>query len=88
MALWMKKEDGTLVDVSGGGGGGTFDGEHVLTGDPNDPAMFDAVEVGQLLYDGVEDAGGGSAGGTAWDSLYEAVYEAGPLSLARTTLLR
>ena len=56
MALWMKKEDGTLVDVSGGGGG-TFDGEHVPTGDPTDPATLDIVDEGQLLFDGVESDG-------------------------------
>ena len=38
MALWLKQDDGTLVEVSGGGGG-TFDGEHVPTGDPSDPAV-------------------------------------------------
>ena len=54
MALWMKKEDGTLVDVSGGGGG-TFDGEHVPTGDPTDPATLDIVDEGQLLFDGTAD---------------------------------
>ena len=56
MALWMKKEDGTLVEVSGGGGG-TFDGEHVPTGDPTDPATLDIVDEGQLLFDGVESDG-------------------------------
>jgi hypothetical protein len=56
MALWLKQEDGTLVEVSGGGGG-SFDGEHVPTGDPTDPAMFEALDVGQLLYDGVESDG-------------------------------
>jgi hypothetical protein len=61
MALWMKKEDGTLVDVSGGGGGGTFDGEHVPTGDPTDPATLDIVDEGQLLWDGVESDGGSGA---------------------------
>jgi len=63
MALWMKKEDGTLVEVSGGGGG-TFDGEHVPTGDPTDPATLDIVDEGQLLFDGVEGGGDGSAGGS------------------------
>jgi hypothetical protein len=58
MGLWLKK-DGEFVPVSGGGsGGGSFDGEHVPTGDPTDPAMFEALDVGQLLYDGVEDTGG------------------------------
>ena len=60
MALWMKKEDGTLVEVSGGGG--SFEGEHVLTGDPTDPAVIDLVDEGQLLFDGVEGGSGGSAG--------------------------
>jgi hypothetical protein len=60
MALGMKKEDGTLVDVSGGGGG-TFDGEHVPTGDPTDPATLDIVDEGQLLWDGVESDGGSGA---------------------------
>jgi len=54
MALWLKQEDGTLVEVSGGGGGGSFDGEHVLTGDPDSPP--EGWAVGQLLYDGLEDA--------------------------------
>jgi hypothetical protein len=55
MALWLKQEDGTLVEVSGGGGG-SFDGEHVLTGDPDSPP--EGWAVGQLLYDGLEDGGG------------------------------
>jgi hypothetical protein len=55
MALWLKQEDGTLVEVSGGGGG-SFDGEHVLTGDPDSPP--EGWAVGQLLYDGLEDAAG------------------------------
>jgi hypothetical protein len=57
------KKDGEFIPVSGGGsGGGSFDGEHVPTGDPTDPAMFEALDVGQLLYDGVEGGGGGDAG--------------------------
>jgi hypothetical protein len=62
MGLWLKKEDGTLVEVSGGGGDGTFDGEHVLTGDPSDPAVVELVDEGQLLYDGVEGDGSGGGG--------------------------
>ena len=58
MGLWLKNEDG-FVPVSGGGGGGSFDGEHVLTGDPDSPP--EGWAVGQLLYDGLED-GGGDAG--------------------------
>ena len=40
------------------GSGGDFDGDHVLTGDPSNPPEDWAA--GQLLYDGVEDTGGGS----------------------------
>ena len=65
MALWMKKEDGTLVEVSGGGG--SFEGEHVLTGDPTDPAVIDLVDEGQLLFDGVEGGSGGGGGGGPHD---------------------
>ena len=57
MGLWLK-QDGKMVEVSGGGGG-TFDGEHVPTGDPTDPASLDLVDEGQLLYDGVESDGSG-----------------------------
>ena len=71
MALWMKKEDGTLVEVSGGGG--SSEGEHVITGDPTDPAMFNEVAVGQLLYDGVE--GGGSGDGGPHDHAEYALVE-------------
>ena len=53
MGLWLKNEDG-FVPVSGGGG--SFDGEHVLTGDPDSPP--EGWAVGQLLYDGLEDAAG------------------------------
>ena len=63
MGLWLKQDDGTLVEVSGGGGGGTFDGDHVLTGDPSDPAVVESVDEGQLLYDGVESDGSGGGGG-------------------------
>ena len=62
MGLWIKNADGSIEKVAGSGGGGTFEGEHVITGDPTDPAMFDEVAVGQLLYDGVEDTGGGNGG--------------------------
>jgi len=55
VGLWLKNEDG-FVPVSGGGGGGSFDGEHVLTGDPDSPP--EGWAVGQLLYDGLEDAAG------------------------------
>ena len=65
MALWMKKEDGTLVEVSGGGG--SFEGEHVLTGDPTDPAVIDLVDEGQLLFDGVEGGSGGGGDGGPHD---------------------
>jgi len=53
VGLWLKNEDG-FVPVSGGGG--SFDGEHVLTGDPDSPP--EGWAVGQLLYDGLEDAAG------------------------------
>ena len=51
MGLWLKQGD-DIIPVSGGvgGGGGTFDGEHVLTGDPDDPPTD--WEEGQLLWDG------------------------------------
>jgi hypothetical protein len=54
MGLWLKNEDG-FVPVSGGGGG-SFDGEHVLTGDPDSPP--EGWAAGQLLYDGLQDAAG------------------------------
>ena len=66
MALWLKQEDGTLVEVSGGGGG-SFDGEHVLTGDPDSPP--EGWAAGQLLYDGVEDAAGDAGGALTWPLL-------------------
>jgi hypothetical protein len=49
MGLWLKQGD-DIIPVSGGGGGGTFEGEHVLTGDPDDPPT--GWEEGQLLWDG------------------------------------
>ena len=56
MALWLKQEDGTLVNVTpDGDGGGTFDGEHAPTCDPTDPATLDIVNEGQLLFDGTAD---------------------------------
>jgi len=55
MGLWLKQGD-DLVPVSGGGGG-SFEGEHVLTGDPLDPP--EELQVGQLLYDGDPSTGGG-----------------------------
>jgi len=42
----------TGLDTSRGGLSGGFDGEHVLTGDPEYPP--EELAVGQLLYDGVE----------------------------------
>ena len=57
MGLWIKNADGT-IERAAGGGGGTFDGDHVLTGDPLDPPAD--LAAGQLLWDGVE---GGSGGG-------------------------
>jgi len=42
----------TGLETSRGGGGVGFDGEHVLTGDPEYPP--EELAVGQLLYDGVE----------------------------------
>jgi len=57
MGLWLKQGD-DLVPV-GGGGGGSFDGEHVLTGDPLDPP--EELQVGQLLYDGDPSTGGGGS---------------------------
>ena len=60
--LW--NEAGAIVWIEGYGGGdggtGTFDGDHVLTGDPLDPPAD--LAAGQLLWDGVE---GGSGGGGA-----------------------
>ena len=41
------------LETSRGSSGGVFDGEHVLSGDPNYPP--EELAVGQLLYDGVED---------------------------------
>ena len=41
------------LETSRGGSGG-FDGEHVLIGDPDYPP--EELAVGQLLYDGVEEA--------------------------------
>lgn len=55
MGLWLKQGD-DLVPVASGGGG-SFDGDHVLTGDPLNPPA--ELQVGQLLYDGVEGTGGG-----------------------------
>jgi len=49
MGLWLKQGD-DIIPVSGGVGGGTFEGEHVLTGDPDDPPAD--WEEGQLLWDG------------------------------------
>jgi hypothetical protein len=73
VGLWLKNEDG-FVPVSGGGGGGSFDGEHVLTGDPDSPP--EGWAAGQLLYDGVEDAGGGAAGGVRSSGVsYTSKYE-------------
>ena len=70
MGLWLKQDDGSLVPVGGGSGGG-----EVLTGDPqNPPADW---TVGQLLYDGVEDGGG-----TAWNPLYESFSESGPFEFS------
>jgi hypothetical protein len=43
----------TGLDTSRGGSSGVYDGEHVLTGDPDFPP--EEMAVGQLLYDGVED---------------------------------
>ena len=57
-----------IEDDGSGGGGGSFEGEHVPTGDPSDPATLDMVDEGQLLYDGVE--GGGSGGGGPHDHDY------------------
>ena len=59
MGLWLKQGD-DLVPVSGGGGG-SFEGEHVLTGDPLDPP--EELQVGQLLYDGDPSTGGGGDAG-------------------------
>ena len=61
MALWIKNDDGSIEKVAGsGGGGGSFEGEHVLTGDVDNPP--EDLAVGQLMWDGVE---GGSGGGDA-----------------------
>ena len=60
--LW--NEAGAIVWIEGYGGGdggtGTFDGDHVLTGDPLDPPAD--LAAGQLLWDGVEGGSGGDAG--------------------------
>ena len=50
MGLWIKNADGT-IERAAGGGGGTFDGDHVLTGDPDNPPAD--LAAGQLLWDGV-----------------------------------
>jgi len=63
MGLWLKQGD-DLVPV-GGGGGGSFEGDHVLTGDPLDPPA--ELQVGQLLYDGDPSTGGGSGDGGPHD---------------------
>ena len=61
MGLWIKNDDGSIEKVAGsGGGGGSFEGEHVLTGDVANPP--EDLAVGQLMWDGVE---GGSGGGDA-----------------------
>ena len=61
MGLWIKNDDGSIEKVAGsGGGGGSFEGEHVLTGDVDNPP--EDLAVGQLMWDGVE---GGSGGGDA-----------------------
>ena len=59
MGLWIKNADGT-IERAAGGGGGTFDGDHVLTGDPDSPPAD--LAAGQLLWDGVEGGSGGDAG--------------------------
>ena len=55
--LQYARQDEGWVEVEGSG----FDGDHVLTGDPGNPP--EGWVAGQLLYDGVEDAGDGSDGG-------------------------
>jgi hypothetical protein len=63
MGLWIKNDDGSIEKVAGsGGGGGSFDGEHVLTGDVDNPP--EELAVGQLMWDGVEGSSGGSGGGS------------------------
>ena len=54
MGLWLKQGDSMIPVASSGGssGDGSFDGEHVISGDPNDPATLNLVSEGQLLYDG------------------------------------
>ena len=80
MGLWIKNADGT-IERAAGGGGGSFEGEHVLTGDVDNPP--EDLAVGQLMWDGVEGgSGGGSAGGTAWNPLYESFNEAGPFEFS------
>ena len=62
MGLWIKNDDGSIEKVAGsGGGGGSFDGEHVLTGDVDNPP--EDLAVGQLMWDGVEGGSGGSGAG-------------------------
>jgi len=61
MGLWIKNDDGSIEKVAGsGGGGGSFDGEHVLTGDVDNPP--EELDVGQLMWDGVEGGSGGGGG--------------------------
>ena len=56
MALWMKKEDGTLVDVSGGGGGGDA-GPH----DHDYLPLSGGTLTGDLQVDGSVSMGDGKA---------------------------
>jgi len=61
MGLWIKNDDGSIEKVAGSGGaGGSFDGEHVLTGDVDNPP--EELDVGQLMWDGVEGGSGGGGG--------------------------
>ena len=47
------------------GDSGSFDGEHVLTGDPENPPA--GLDAGQLLWDGVEGGSGSGGGGGPHD---------------------
>jgi hypothetical protein len=67
--LQYARQDEGWVEVEGS----DFDGEHVLTGDPASPP--DGLDVGQLLWDGVEGSSGSSGGGGPHDHVEYALVE-------------
>ena len=67
--LQYARQDEGWVEVEGS----DFDGEHVLTGDPAAPP--DGLDVGQLLWDGVEGSSGSSGGGGPHDHVEYALVE-------------